>query len=215
MFGPPSSYSSGATWLYEADRFWFGVPTSKGVLTPNEWWQQHLHPALFDLGRVLYGSIGPAYVGLAAYFRFSLSRHGTAACHGQSIAARSGQMLWAPALLSALVLLLAPWVVSPWGMAKFGWELGPPSLSAVPAVSLPVAWATLFFYYSLRFGAFRALGAAAVLSVAGVAVVLGAHYVGGVLLGVLCGGVTAFTLDMEENHRMKRAGIVIPDETTV
>src|SRR4051812_45743337 len=31
---------------YSFDRFFFGISTSQGILTPNEWWQIHAHPVL-------------------------------------------------------------------------------------------------------------------------------------------------------------------------
>src|SRR4051812_12614742 len=31
---------------YEFDKAFFGISTPNGILTPNEWWQLHTHPAL-------------------------------------------------------------------------------------------------------------------------------------------------------------------------
>jgi hypothetical protein len=63
-------------------------------LTPNEWWQNHLHPALDLVTGFAYLVFFLHYIGVSAYFTFWLSKVGTAKASAAEIARRSDSMVW-------------------------------------------------------------------------------------------------------------------------
>jgi membrane-associated phospholipid phosphatase len=225
---------------YEFDKRFFGIPTAQGVLTPNEWWQQHTNPILDFITGVAYLTFIPIFIGVAAYFQFWLGRANTP--YGRMVKLRSPQIMWAFFWLNVVGYTTYYWYAAspPWytalygfgparldvpanlaGCARFDKLVGLPIFAgwygksadvhgAIP--SLHVAYPFLAFYYSLRFGKppVRIFTFGFFSLVAFSAVYLNHHYVLDVLCGVLYAVAVGFSVDMIWNHQMKKAHILCP-----
>ena len=198
---------------YDLERRLFGIPTVGGVLTPNEWWQLHTHPALDLLAGGCYiGFIG-AVVVVAAYFCFQVSRTGTTRRSAEFVRERAPRMMWSLFFVSLLGFFtqFAYATAPPWYVAVHG--LGPADLATAPSPagclrlerllgiplftsyyarevnvfgavpSLHVAFPMLAVYYAFQFGAGRVFSAALFLAMCFSAVYLNHHYVLDVLAG--------------------------------
>lgn len=225
---------------YAFDKTFFGIHTSDGVLTPNEWWQKHTFAVLDFFCGVAYIIFIPVYLITSAYFRFFASRTGTAYCHARSILYRSPQMMWAFLWLNLLGYSTYYWYAAspPWYVALYG--LGPARLD-VPAnlagcarfdtlvgipvfhtwygksadvhgaiPSLHIAYPLMAVYYAFRFGALRSFTLAFYLLMCFSAVYLNHHYVLDVIWGSAYAIAVAFSTDLIWNWKLKRAGVIVP-----
>jgi hypothetical protein len=115
------------------DRRVFGIKTAAGVLTPPEWWQQHLHPALDVLCSFIYLSFVPVFAALALGWRWQGGRRTDAA--GARQVHETESMTWAffwLGLISCVTYYLYP-AAPPWYLAEYG--TGPAVLDAVPSAA--------------------------------------------------------------------------------
>ena len=81
---------------YNFDKIWFGMTGPDGtVLTPNEWWQLHSHPVLDLITGFAYLVFFMAYIAVAAYFYFWVSRKGTETLSPTAVREKSRRMGWA------------------------------------------------------------------------------------------------------------------------
>lgn len=105
---------------YLFDKRFFGIQTAEGVLTPNEWWQNHLHPALDLVTGFAYLVFVFQYIAVSGYFRFWWSRGRSA-----SQVTQSSRMPWAFLWLNLLGYSTYYWFAAapPWYVAQHG--LGP------------------------------------------------------------------------------------------
>lgn len=225
---------------YEFDKRFFGISTSEGVLTPNEWLQKHTHPFLDFITGIAYIIFIPVYVACAAYFRFYLSRKGTRFSHPRSTLYRSPQVMWAFLWLNIIGWSTYYWYAAspPWYVALYG--LGPARTDIAANIagcvrfdnligyplfvewyghsadvhgaipSLHIAYPLMAFYYALRFGALRAFTLSFYLLICFAAVYLNHHYILDVIWGSAYALIVAFCTDMLWNHQLKKAGILVP-----
>jgi hypothetical protein len=198
---------------YLLEKRLFAIPTAGGALTPNEWWQRHLHPFLDLATGLCYLGFIVTFVLTAAYFVFRVSATGTKTRPAAFVRRRAPRMMW-----SLLVLNLAGFVTSavypaapPWYVARYG--LGPADLTVAPSpagcarfdqllgtrvfsafygrsvdvfgaiASLHVAYPFLALYYAVQFGAARAICAAVFVMMCFSAVYLNHHYVVDLIAG--------------------------------
>ena len=202
---------------YLFDKAFFGITTPRGILTPNEWWQLHLHPALDLLSGFFYLNFISLFVLIAAYFCFGLSRNVNTKLPAHQVHEESMRMPWAFFWLNVLGYSTYYWYAAapPWYVAEHG--LGPANLqahaSAAGAIrfdqlmgthffsgmygraadvfgaipSLHVAYPLLAVYYAFRFGSLRVSTIVFYLIMCFSAIYLNHHYV----LDILWGSVYA------------------------
>ncbi|MGE0616292.1 MAG: MMPL family transporter, partial [Bacteriovoracia bacterium] len=123
---------------YLFDKRFFGIQTAKGVLTPNEWWQLHTHPALDLVTGFAYLVFVALFVFSAAYFMFWLGFHGTHKYSAREIVRKAPRMMWTFFWTNCLGYSTYYWYAAapPWYVAQYG--LGPARLD-VPASSAGAA----------------------------------------------------------------------------
>lgn len=192
---------------YWFDKTFFGISTSQGVLTPNEWWAQHTHWILDFYTGFFYLTFIAIFVSMALYFRFWLSRRGTAKLPAQAIRLESPRMMWAFFWLNVLGYSTYYWypAAPPWYVARYGF--GPVILDAPPSPagairfdellgtsfftgmysksanvfgaipSLHIAYPLLALYFAFRLGALRKFSVFYYLSLCFAAVYLNHHYI--------------------------------------
>lgn len=117
----------------EFDRRIFGLTTDAGTLTPSEWLQRHLHPALDVLCSFTYLSFVPVFAGLLLGWRWQGGRRTDAAGLRQVHEAES--MAWSffwLGLFSCVTYYLYP-AAPPWYLAQYG--PGPAVLDAAPSAA--------------------------------------------------------------------------------
>lgn len=218
---------------YELEKYFFGIQTANGFLTPNEWWQLHTYPALDLVCGLAYIIFLPVFLSQAAYFRFWLGRKLTS--QGYSARERSPQIMWAFLCVNLIGWSTYYWYAAspPWYVALYGF--GPARLDIAPNLagcarfdalvglpifanwygrsadihgaipSLHVAYPFMAFYYALRFRALRFSSFAFFLLMSFSAVYLNHHYIIDVILGVLYGGGVALGVDLLWNRNLKMA----------
>jgi len=126
---------------YYFDRYFFGIDTDNGRLTPNEWFQQHTHPLLDVISVFFYLCFIPIYVLICAYFCFRISAQ-------KNIQSRFRPM-WAFFWVNVLGYSTYYWYAAapPWYVARYG--TGPANLqvaaSAAGAVRFDAIFGTHFF----------------------------------------------------------------------
>lgn len=225
---------------YEFDKFFFGINTAEGRLTPNEWFQLHTHGFLDFICGIAYIIFIPVYLGVAALFRFWFSRAGTYLRHPRSILLRSPQVMWAFFWVNMIGYSTYYWYAAspPWYVALYGFGparldvpanlagcvrfdelLGLPIFAnwygrsadvhgAIP--SLHIAYPLISVYYAFRFGALKKFTVFFYALMCFSAVYLNHHYVLDLIWGSVYAVVTAFSIDMIWNWKLKRAGIIVP-----
>ena len=230
---------------YEFDKFFFGIRTAEGVLTPNEWWQKHTYAVLDFVCGLAYIIFIPVFISCAAYFRFWLSRTGNKYSAARSTLLRSPQIMWAFLWLNLLGWSTYYWYAAspPWYAALYGFG---PARTDIPAnlagcarfdaligipvfanwygksadvhgaiPSLHIAYPLMSFYYALRFGALRVFTLSFFILMCFSAVYLNHHYVLDVLWGSAYAILVAFSTDMAWNHLLKKKGEIVPGPHTV
>jgi membrane-associated phospholipid phosphatase len=113
---------------YLFDRTFFGISTSQGVLTPNEWWQHHLHPALDLLTGFAYLVFFTVFILISGYFALYLGKKGTLKFSPKQVVNRARRMPWAFFWLNMIGYSTYYWYAAapPWYVAMYG--LGPARL---------------------------------------------------------------------------------------
>ena len=122
--------------LYDLEKSVFGIPTARGVLTPNEWCElSAIHPALDLLFGFFYLFFYPLYMAVAAYFFFWLGRKGAAGYSAAEMARLAPRMGWAFFWLNVAGYSTYFWfpAAPPWYVSIYG--LGPANMSAVPSAA--------------------------------------------------------------------------------
>lgn len=230
---------------YDFDKYFFGIPTAEGVLTPNEWFQKHTHWFLDFISGIAYIIFIPVYVLVAAYYRFILSRKGNRYSHARATLYRSPQIMWAFFWVNVIGWSTYYWYAAspPWYAALYGFG---PARTDIPAniagcarfdalvgipifkewyshsadvhgaiPSLHVAYPFMSFYYALRFGSLRIFTFLFYCLVSFAAVYLNHHYILDVIWGTVYAIAVAFSIDMLWNYNLKRKGIVVPGHDPV
>lgn len=198
---------------YRFDKLLFGIPSSQGLLTPNEWFQLHTLPSLDVITGFMYLFFIAIYVLFCAYFVFYRGPRGTRKVAPASLAKRASSMMWGFFWLNCLGYTTYYWYAAapPWYVAQYG--LGPADLtvhaSAAGCVrfdqilgthfftgmygraadvfgaipSLHVAYPLMATYFAFRFGTGRAFAVIFYLLMCFSAVYLNHHYVLDILWG--------------------------------
>jgi inositol phosphorylceramide synthase catalytic subunit len=225
---------------YSLERRLFGIPTTGGVLTPAEWWQLHTHPILDLIAGACYITFIPAFVLVAAYFLFRVSRTGTSTRPAEFVRDRSPRVMWALLCLNVVAYATAhrypaapPWYVArhglgpadtsvaadPAGCARFDQLVGAGvfaafygrSVDAFGAIpSLHVAYPLLAAYYAFQFGAARSIAVAFFLLMCFSAVYLNHHYVIDLVAGSAYALVVAVAVDVLASRPWRRGGRARP-----
>lgn len=225
---------------YDFDKYFFGINTETGRLTPNEWWQLHTHPILDFFCGIAYIIFVPVYVVVAVLFRFYYSRKGTAIRPARSIELRSTQIMWAFFWVNMIGYSTYYWYAAspPWyaalygfgparldvqanlaGCARFDELLGMPiflnwygrSADVHGAIpSLHIAYPLISVYYAFRFGALKVFTVLFYILMCFSAVYLNHHYILDVLWGSAYAIAVAFSLDMYQSRSFKKKGIDVP-----
>jgi inositol phosphorylceramide synthase catalytic subunit len=133
---------------------WFGIATPEGHVTPAAWWQRHTHAWLDLVCGAAYLLFLPAFVAMAAWWRFRERR-----TEAQEV---MWAMLWLN--LAAYAIYLIYPAAPPWYVDHYG--LGPAVLAAPPESGgaarfdalLGVSWFAQFYGRSANvFGAIPSL----------------------------------------------------------
>lgn len=134
---------------YEFDKRFFGIPTGEGILTPNEWWQKHTHPAIDFITGFFYLCFIAIYIGISAFHSLALPLR-TKDLVQQIKAERIGPYVtWAFFWVNMLGYSTYYWfpAAPPWYVADHG--LGPAKLdtlaSAAGAIRFDELLGTTFF----------------------------------------------------------------------
>ena len=114
---------------YVFDKVIFGIHTSAGLMTPNEFWQHHLHPALDLITGFAYLVFFGAFMLIAAYFRFYAAPRGTQSVSPARMEQLSKRMTWAFLWLNLLGYSTYYWFAAapPWYVERYG--LGPANMN--------------------------------------------------------------------------------------
>ncbi len=220
---------------YDFDKYFFGIQTAQGVLTPNEWWQLHTYPVLDFFTGLAYIIFVPVFVLCCAYFRFYLSRVGTKHCTAENIRRRSSQIMWAFFVVNMIGYSTYYWYAAspPWYVALYGFG---PARTDIPAnvagcarfdqliginvftewygrsadvhgaiPSLHIAYPLMAFYYAMRFGALRVFTLVFFLLMCFAAVYLNHHYILDIIWGSAYALVVSFLMDLWWNREMKKS----------
>ena len=118
---------------YNFDKRFFGIHVADGrVLTPNEWWQLHTHPALDLITGFAYLVFFGAFVIECGYFYFWVSRKGTETMSPARVREKAKRMVWSFLWLNLVGYSTYYWYAAspPWYVALYG--LGP-ARTDVPA----------------------------------------------------------------------------------
>jgi hypothetical protein len=120
---------------YLFDKFFFGISTPEGVLTPNEWLQKNTHWLLDLVTGFFYLGFVAIFVLMGIHFRYLLPRLAAKARTGLSpewIRARAHSMFWAFFWVNMLGYSTYHWypAAPPWYVTLHG--LGPADLSTRP-----------------------------------------------------------------------------------
>lgn len=105
---------------YQFDRYFFGIRSANQILTPNEWWQLHLHQLLDFLCGFAYLIFIPEFFLVVFYFLF---------CLGERESKLARQMSWGFFWLNVLGYSTYYWYAAapPWYVAEHGF--GPADLT--------------------------------------------------------------------------------------
>jgi membrane-associated phospholipid phosphatase len=210
---------------YFFDKNFFGISTANGVLTPNEWWQQHTHAFLDLITGFAYLTFVGVYAITSAYIYFWVSRKGTSTRSAAYIRERRSVLGWSFFWVNLIGYSTYYWYAAapPWYVSLYG--LGPANLEARanPAgclrfdqllgthfftemygrsadvfgaiPSLHVAYPLLSVYFAFRFGTLRAFSVFFYILMCFSAVYLNHHYILDILWGSAYALLVAVVLD--------------------
>jgi len=196
--------------LHDWELRWFGLQQAGRLVTPAEWWQQHLHPALDALAGTAYLLYMPVFVAAALWWRFGPAPEPARTVRG----VLAGRAMWALCLLcfagyvTYLVYPAAPpWYFDHYGAApvvrdappeaagalRFDALVGVPVFAkyygqsknvfgAMPSLHCGTAFLALLF--ALRLRSLRVLTLVQFLAMTFAAVYLNHHYLVDALAGV-------------------------------
>lgn len=216
---------------YNFDKFFFGINTTNGVLTPNEWWQLHTHWFLDLYTGFLYLTFITIYVLICAYFCFYLPRKGTAKRTPAWIKQQQYTPMWAFFAVNVIGYSTYYWypAAPPWYVAAYG--LGPADLSVAASAagclrfdallgthfftgmygrsadvfgaipSLHVAYPLQAVYYAFRYGSLRVFTVLFYLSMCFSAVYLDHHYILDILWGSAYAILVCVAFDLVNRKR--------------
>lgn len=225
---------------YEFDKKFFGITTAQGVLTPNEWFQLHLHPALDLITGFAYLVFFVAYIAFAAYYYFILGRKGLpekspADC--RRIATRMGWgFLWLNLLGYSTYYWYAaapPWYVSLYGLgparldvqsnvagcARFDEILGTHFFTGMygraadvfgAIPSLHVAYPLLIIYFAFQLRSTRILSVVFYVLMFFSAIYLNHHYILDALWGSAYALIIGVATDRISDWRDEKWGVRSP-----
>ncbi len=113
---------------YLFDKSHFGISTSQGVLTPNEWCQLHTHPALDLVTGFAYLVFILAFALICGYFIYQLRSRAKSLKEKTQLTERALQIPWAFFWLNLLGYSTYYWYAAapPWYVAAYGF--GPAQL---------------------------------------------------------------------------------------
>jgi membrane-associated phospholipid phosphatase len=216
---------------YDLEKRLFGISTAGGTVTPSEWWQLHTHPLLDLITGACYITFIPAFVLIAAYFLFRVSRTGTNRRSAEFVRERAPRVMWALLCLNLAAFATAHCypAAPPWYVARYGLGPADTSVPADPAgctrfdqllgvgvfaafyaravdpfgaiPSLHVAYPLLILYYAFQFGAARSASLAIFLLMCFSAVYLNHHYV----IDLVAGGAYALLVAVAVDALLARA----------
>lgn len=210
---------------YLFDKRFFGIPTARGVLTPNEWWQLHTYPVLDLITGFAYLTFIAIYIASCAYFRFWATRKGTSRMSASELRQRVPAMLWSFLVVNLLGYSTYYWYAAapPWYVARYG--LGPARMDTPSSQagcvrfdqllgthfftemygratdvfgaipSLHVAYPLVAAYFAFRFGALRVFCVCFYLVMCFSAIYLNHHYVLDILWGSAYALGVSFIMD--------------------
>jgi membrane-associated phospholipid phosphatase len=114
---------------YLFDLQFFGIEHAGKILTPNEWWQLHTHPALDFVTGFFYLTFISIYVLISLYLCLYLPRVGTEKRTKEWIKDRADRPMWAFFWVNVIGYSTYYWYAAapPWYVAEHG--LGPADLS--------------------------------------------------------------------------------------
>jgi membrane-associated phospholipid phosphatase len=198
---------------YHFDKTFFGISTPQGILTPNEWWQLHTHPALDLITGFAYLVFVGAFALISAYFVYYLGKKGTSKYKAKDLAQRAFLMPWSFFWLNVIGYSTYYWYAAapPWYVAQYG--LGPARMDVQASSagcarfdqilgthffsemygraadvfgaipSLHVAYPLLAVYFAFRFGAGRVFSICFYVLMCFSAVYLNHHYILDIIWG--------------------------------
>ena len=198
---------------YDFDKYFFGINTAEGRLTPNEWWQKHTFAILDLYTGFFYLAFISIYVFISMYFCFWLPKKGTAKHKPEWFKNQAYRPMWAFFWVNVLGYSTYYWFAAapPWYVAAHG--LGPADLTVAASAagalrfdallgthfftgmygraadvfgavpSLHVAYPLQSIYYAYRYGAARGFAIFFYASMCFSAVYLNHHYILDILWG--------------------------------
>jgi membrane-associated phospholipid phosphatase len=118
---------------YLFDKSVFGIQTSQGVVTPNEYCQLHTHWFLDLITGFAYLVFIAVFVFSSAAFRFWYSRTGTKKMSASEILVRAPAMMWGFFWVNMIGYSTYYWFAAapPWYVAKYG--MGPARMDVGPS----------------------------------------------------------------------------------
>lgn len=222
---------------YLFDKTFFGIRTAGGILTPNEWWQLHTHPALDLITGFFYLAFIGIFVLICAHFFFRSTRTGTARYTAEQMKPLGLRPMWSFLWVNLIGYTTYYWypAAPPWYVALHG--LGPAKMDtpANPAgcirfdellgthfftgmygrsadvfgaiPSLHVAYPLIALIYAFRFKSLRAFSVFFYAIMCFSAVYLNHHYVLDILWGSAYSVLTVIGVEWVCNRKLKRAQV--------
>ncbi|MEK6704656.1 MAG: phosphatase PAP2 family protein [Bdellovibrionota bacterium] len=210
---------------YNLEKFLFGISTTNGLQTPNEWFQLHTNAILDLITGLAYIIFVPVFVITAACFSFYLSRKGTKKFPANKIATLAPAVMWSFFWVNMVGFSTYYWYAAapPWYVALYG--LGPARMDATANAagcvrfdqilgthffdewygrsadvfgaipSLHVAYPLIAVFFAFKFGALRTPSVLFYLIMCFAAVYLNHHYIIDVILGTAYGLAAALILN--------------------
>lgn len=220
---------------YQFDKFFFGIQTKNGVLTPNEWFQLHSHPVLDFVTGFAYLVFFSVFIIISGIFVFYFGKKGTRFHTPSEIYRRALRMPWAFFWLNVLGYSTYYWYAAapPWYVALYG--LGPARLDVAASSagcsrfdqmlgthffsemygraadvfgaipSLHVAYPLLAVYYAFQFKRLRIFCILFYLIMCFSAVYLNHHYI----LDILWGSAYALLIgwSIDQTYRLRNSDL--------
>lgn len=221
---------------YLFDKFFFGINTAAGRLTPNEWCQLHTHPIIDIVTGFAYIVYVPQYTLLAAFFYFGWRKNKLSSHLDEKIYEMAPRLMWAFFWLNVIGYTTYYWfpAAPPWYVSLYG--LGPARLDIPPNMagcvrfdlalgthiftqwygrsadvfgavpSLHIAYPLLGAYYAFQFKRLRAFAVGFYLLMCFSAVYLNHHYLLDIIWGSVYAVLTGLTIDAIVRKKISIAG---------